>query len=108
MPSGSELKLISILLPLYDDAGHPQPKDRFHQTEKELLERFGGVTLYLRAPARGRWKSPDGSVDRDEIVICEVMAEGLDRIWWKDYRGRLAQRFDQKEMIVRASTVEPL
>lgn len=100
--------LIEILLPLYDNSGQPQGRDRFRVTEQELVDRFGGVTSFVRAPAQGKWQTDGGSTKRDEIVICEVMTEDLDRTWWKDYRERLAERFDQEELVVRASVFDRL
>ena len=49
-----------------------------------------------------------GERSRDEIVVLEVMAETLDREWWRDYRGELERRFRQDEVVIRASEVERL
>jgi hypothetical protein len=70
----------------------------------ELTERFGGVTAHTRAPARGLWKGDSGSTSRDDIVIFEVMTEGLDREWWTRFRRQLESRFRQESVIVRALT----
>jgi len=45
---------------------------------KELTERFGGLTVYRRAPAEGVWKLTENHTSRDDIVIFEVMANELD------------------------------
>jgi len=100
--------LIQILLPLRDNAGEPFGRAEFDQVRRELAERFGGVTFYARSPAVGIWKDDDGDVDRDEIVVAEVMADEEDREWWRAYRGELERRFRQKEMVVRSMTCEPL
>jgi hypothetical protein len=100
--------LIEILLPLQENDGAPQPSERFRATEQELIERFGGVTSHVRSPARGKWTSDGKTVERDEIVICEVMAGELDREWWKSYRQRLEERFVQRTIVVRAGVIEPL
>jgi len=71
------------------------------------VDRFGGLTAYNRAPAQGLWND-DGGVERDEIVVYEVMADDLDPAWWAAYRTGLAQRFDQKELVVRAQPIELL
>jgi len=44
----------------------------------------------------------------DEIVIFEVMTETLDRDWWSEYRLELERRFRQREIVVRAQTIEQL
>jgi len=100
--------LVQLLLPLYDNAGRRVPHERFAQVRDELTERFGGVTAYLRSPAQGTWKAGSGDVDRDEVVMCEVMVDALERAWWSEYRATLEQRFGQQELVVRASALERL
>jgi len=101
-------QLVQILLPQYDNDGEPFPQHLFAATRQELVDRFGGLTAYVRAPARGVWQADDGTVARDDIVIFEVMADGLDRAWWKQFRVRLEGRFRQDTLIVRAMAVETL
>ena len=100
--------LVQLLLPLYDNAGRRVPHERFAQVRDELTDRFGGVTAYLRSPAQGTWKVESGDVDRDEVVMCEVMVEALERGWWSSYRAMLEQRFGQQELVVRVSAIERL
>ncbi len=100
--------LIQILLPLYDNEGQRFARADFARVQVELTERSGGVTAYLRSPARGAWKEEDGEVARDDIVIFEVMVEQLDRGWWDRYREQLEQRFRQEEVVVRALGIERL
>lgn len=105
---GEPLYLVQLLLPLYDNAGQPFDPALFDEVRAELVERFGGLTAYNRAPARGLWKDGRDTVSRDDVVVYEVMVQGLDRAWWSQHRGRLAQRFDQDELLVRAMAVERL
>ena len=100
--------LVQLLVPLYDNSGTAFPRDLFAHTRGELIDKFGGLTAYTRAPARGVWKADDGEVARDDIAIFEVMAEALDRAWWSEYRATLEQRFRQDEMVIRAMEVEQL
>ena len=102
------MHLVQLLLPLYDQAGTRFPQARYAAVRTELTDRFGGVTAYLRSPAAGLWQEPDGDVQRDDIVIHEVMVEMLDRGWWADYRERLRREFGQEELVVRASRIELL
>lgn len=74
----------------------------------ELAERFGGVTAYRRSPAEGLWKEEGGEINRDDVFVYEVVAEDLDREWWKQYGAELAERFHQEEMMIRAIAVERL
>lgn len=99
--------LVQLLLPVQDNEGRPFGEDVLGPTRQELIDRFGGVTAYLRAPARGLWQGDDG-VDRDDIVIFEVMVEELDRSWWGRYREQLRQRFRQDELVVRALSMDRL
>lgn len=96
--------LVQILLPVYDNEGHAFDAHEYVQLRLELAERFGGVTAYTRAPARGVWKDYAGATTRDDIVIFEVMTEDLDREWWTDFRKELERRFRQENVVIRALT----
>ena len=100
--------LIQILLPLYDNEGTPFPQHEYLRVRDELAERFGGITTYVRSPARGVWRESPTTTVHDDIVIYEVMAEQLDRSWWQVYREGLAARFRQEVLIVRSSEVNLL
>lgn len=102
------MHLVQILLPLYRQDGTPQPRELFAQVRRELVERFGGLTAYSRAPAHGLWAEDEDRVAHDEIVVHEVMVPALDRAWWAAYRHRLEERFGQQELVVRAQPVETL
>jgi hypothetical protein len=62
----------------------------------------------MRAPAIGLWKDEQGEVDRDEMIMVEVVVDDLDRDWWHSYRRSLEQRFRQQSILVRAWPMEPL
>jgi len=100
--------LVQLLLPLYDNAGQRVPRERFAELRDELTHKYGGVTAYVRSPAQGTWKEESGSVDMDEVVMCEVMVESLDTSWWAEYRRTLEQRFGQRELVARAMQIERL
>jgi hypothetical protein len=99
---GQRRYLVQILLPLYDNKGHAFEAGEYVQLRSELADRFGGVTAYTRAPARGVWRDDTGETARDDIVIFEVMTETLDRDWWMRFRKHLEERFRQESLIVRA------
>ncbi len=98
------MNLIQILLPVNDNEGQHFEPDDFVQLRAELADRFGGVTTYMRAPARGLWRDDAGETTRDDIVIFEVMTDELDRAWWGDFRKDLERRFRQDSVIIRALT----
>jgi hypothetical protein len=99
--------IIEILLPLYDNDGQRIGAEPYANVREELVARFGGLTAFTRTPAEGVWQD-EGERTRDEIVIFEVMSDGLDRNWWERYRTRLEQLFRQEEIVVRAHEVEKL
>jgi hypothetical protein len=103
------MHLVQLLLPLYGHDGDRLPQALFAAVREEMVQRFGGLTAYSRAPASGLWAEGDGErVEHDDIVVYEVMVPRLDRAWWKAYREELTARFRQKELVVRAQTVETL
>lgn len=95
-------ELIQIVLPLYDNTGNRHPRELFTRTFGELTERFGGVTAFTRAPAEGLWEDGSGRVVRDDVIVVEVMTDARDDAWWGQHRARLAARFKQEELVVRA------
>lgn len=102
------MHVIEIFLPLNRRDGAAQPAERIGELRRELLERFGGLTAFTRAPAEGLWADESDRVERDRIVILEVMAEEIDRGWWTALRERLERELDQEEVLIRASAVDRL
>jgi hypothetical protein len=100
--------LIQLLLPAIVGPGDAAASDPVTETRRELTEAFGGLTAYLRTPAVGVWTSPEGGRAQDEVVMVEVVAERFDRAWWRDYTQRLARRFAQDAIHLRALQVEML
>lgn len=102
------MHLVQILLPLLDNDGQRQPDELFRRVRTTLTDRFGGLTTYSRAPARGLWQDDTGSTSADEIVVYEVMVEEIDRDWWARYRETLEREFRQKSVVLRATRIEVL
>ena len=98
------MHVVEIFLPLTRKDGAPQPAGLFGEVRETLVDRFGGLTAFTRSPAEGLWED-DGSVEQDRIVIFEVMDREFDESWWCDYRRALEERFEQDEVLVRASGV---
>jgi hypothetical protein len=89
--------------------GRAFPPDQFARVREKLADTFGGVTAYLHAPAEGVWKDErQGETDREEVVVVEVMADALDREWWRRFREDLSRQFRQEELVVRALPLERL
>ena len=102
------MHLVELFLPLRDNAGKAFPRAFYDDVRSQLAEVHGGVTAFTRAPATGLWEDDEGDVQRDEVVLFEVMVEQLDHGWWRQYRTRLERRFRQDEVLVRATLVERL
>jgi inorganic pyrophosphatase len=99
-------KLFQIYLPRNQENGKPFSEERFKKVKTELTERFGGLTMYTRAPAKGLWKDEGEKTVSDDILIFEVMASEYDQEFWKDYKAELEKKFKQDEVLIRCSTIQ--
>jgi hypothetical protein len=99
--------LVQILLPKETGSGHPISQTWFEALLKELTEKFGGATSFIRAPGQGLWES-GGGVERDNIAVIEVMAEELNRLFWRSLRERLESELSQEEIVIRAQEIRQL
>ena len=99
------MHLIQLLLPLHDNNEQRFPLAYFNQVRKDLTDRFGGVTAFVRSSAVGLWKEDNNEVNRDEVVMFEVIADQLERAWWAAYRTQLQNTFRQDEILIWASEV---
>jgi len=102
------MHLVQLFLPLRDNDGAPFDRALFDEVRATLAERFGGSTAFVRSPASGLWEDDDGELERDDVVLLEVMADTLDPAWWREYRRTLEQRFRQEAILVRALPAETL
>ena len=69
--------------------------------EKDLIERFDGLTAFIRSPAEGRWQKGLHEAS-DDIVILEVLTPTLDVAWWREYRTTLESTFAPEKILVLA------
>jgi len=103
----SLMHLVELFLPVTDNDGNDFDDALFAQVGKELTDKFGGMTSFSRSPAEGL--SEDGGKKvHDEIIVMEVICNAIDREWWKRYRKELEARFEQDEILIRASQIEKL
>jgi hypothetical protein len=93
--------VIEIFLPVVDGAHFAAVVGSLRS---ELAKRFGGVTLFSRAPAEGEWRDDANQSERDDIIIVEVMTEALDQAFWAALRRRLESELGQQEILIRASS----
>jgi hypothetical protein len=96
--------LVQILLPKETGKGEPIGKHWFDGFLKQLKDKFGGATSFLRAPGTGLWQS-GGGTEKDSIAVVEVMAEEIDRVYWQSLRKRLERELYQEEIVIRAQEI---
>jgi hypothetical protein len=96
------MHLIQILLPLYKKSGGRVSRALLRSTAKQLAKEFGGVTAYTRAPAQGLWRRRGAKLDRDDVVVYEVMAQRLDVAFWSSRRRQYEKEFVQDALVIRA------
>ncbi|WP_207422078.1 hypothetical protein [Desertivirga brevis] len=94
--------LVQILLPVYNNVSEEFSSSYFSVVRKELADKFGGITTYTRSPAIGLWKENDNKIVRDEIVIFELMVQEVDYEWWRGYKSKLEDLFEQESIMVRS------
>ena len=102
------MHLLQILLPVRDNDGRPFPPSHYHQVGKELAQEFHGLTAYTRAPAEGLWEDSENTIEKDDIVIFEVMLYELDEAWWRNYKISLQALFSQDEIVIRLQDIRLL
>jgi hypothetical protein len=103
----SNMQVVEIFLPVRFPDGTPIPAGQLELVQSELAELFGGVTAYSRSPAVGEWKHGQ-NVERDLMVIFEVMVGKIDEEWWSSFGGRLKATFRQQEVLIRSHKVSRL
>jgi hypothetical protein len=99
--------LVEILLPTTAGDGQPVRQGRFEELLKELTERFGGATSFVRLPGKGLWET-GGNLETENIAVIEVMTEGLDVAYWQALRQRLEHELSQEEIVIRAREITRL
>lgn len=106
----SNLKALvfEIFIPLQDQDGKDFPEKYYNALRKLLLEKFGGVTVYHRSPVTGIWDSSDSGVDKDKLVIFEVMAVTGDDEFWNKLKRDLEKQFQQSEILIRSARINTL
>ena len=98
------MHLIEILLPLCDNQGVRFAPSEFAAVRSTLIEKFGGLTSFNRAPADGTEKESGGE-RHDELIVFEIMTDTVDKAWWAAYREQLETTFRQDRILIRASDV---
>jgi hypothetical protein len=99
-------ELVQILIPLTTGEGAIE-KQWFEALMNELTDRFGGATSFKQSPGQGHWDSGE-DIERESIVLIEVMSDRLDEAYWTELKARLEQQLTQDEILIRAIPVSQL
>ena len=100
--------LIQILLPVSGNDGEPLLHSTYGVIREELVAKFGGLTAFTQSPAEGLWAPGDKRMQRDEVIMIEVMTEHLDTEWWARYRKTLEKRLKQESVVIRSLAIQAL
>lgn len=93
--------LVQIFIPTRDNEGDRFPEAHYTSLRDELAGRFGGATIYARAPVEGLWQKSPHATDADNLIIYEAMAGTIDESYWKSLKSRLETSFRQEEILIR-------
>jgi len=95
-----------ILLPLFYNDGRPIEKEKFVQTDDELVRLFGATSTDTVA-VRGRWLY-QSIVYQDQLVRVPVDLPDDPANWQavRSFKEVLKARFDQIEIWITASRIE--
>src|ERR1044072_6537114 len=96
--------LIQIIMPKETGQGERVSKEWFESFLKELTDKFGGATSFVRSPRQGLWRTED-EPQRDNIAIVEIMVAKLAKYSWRSLRQRLERQLSQEEIVIRAQEV---
>ncbi len=97
-----------ILLPLNYNDGTPVEPERFQETRRELVDRFGALTMDA-SPISGRWVSSAREYT-DELIrfVIDTEATPETDAFFRDFKERLKERFRQLEIWITAYPIRVL
>lgn len=69
--------MVQLFIP-YFDARQTVPNQPYNCLKEQLTGKFGGISMWEEAPVTGLWKSEEQSVQKDRLLIFEVLATTMD------------------------------
>jgi len=101
-----KLKRFEILLPLNYNDGRVIERIKFMVTNRELLEKFGGLTTDS-VEISGTWKYGSAFL-HDRLVRLTIDSQNPDEdvVFFREYKETLKSRFEQLDIWITAHDVE--
>jgi len=100
--------LVQLFIPMYDQKGNHFPQRYYQNLNKELKERFGGLTVYNRTPATGLWEQDAKTTVRDELLVYEILTSSVENEYWQPLKAKLEKQFAQTELLVLITKTDKL
>ena len=97
-----------ILLPLFYNDGRPVEREKFLETDDELVQRFGATSTDTVAVS-GRWLY-QSTVYQDQLIRVRIDVEDVESNWqsMRDFKEVLKSRFEQLDIWITASRIDVL
>lgn len=97
---------VAIHLPIFYNDGTKVEDEKFNETVEELVEKFGGGTIYENV--KGIWYS-GGKRFVDEVKVIEITTHDTPEVreWFKSYANdTLRHRFRQEKIWLKFRKTE--
>jgi hypothetical protein len=106
MSLGAPKYRYELLLPLYDNEGHPIDPLEITRVREQLGAKFGGYRFQPTAPYHGSWE--DAGVTYEDVALLFTVdgpREEADLYWFHDYKEELKKAFRQVEIYLAVSEI---
>lgn len=101
----SQKVMIRLFLPIYDKDGMKFPDHYYTTLHKKLSKKFGGLTVYTRSIAKGFWKAKAKVTIKENVLIHEVMAANVDKLFWQKIKSSMMKKFAQRDLLITSSKI---
>lgn len=95
-----------ILLPLFYNDGRPIEREKFLETDDELVRQFGATSTDT-VVVRGRW-AYQGTLYHDQLVRVRIDVEDSSDNWehMRQIKNTLKTRFEQTDIWITAHRID--
>jgi inorganic pyrophosphatase len=97
----TKTKLVQLFLPIEDKKGKPFAAKYYDKIKETLIKKFDGVSIYSNAPVNGRWADEQSNIEKDKLIVYEVMTDMIDLTYWESYKLVLEKQFKQDTIVIR-------